>query len=276
MKKILLPTDFSDNSRNAISYALNFYKNDNCEFNVLHSYHIGDYLKERKTALEKQNLEKKLSILMQEIKMRYPNPKHTFKTILQDQPLIEMLNNQVENNSFEVIILGSQGADNSKKNTYGANTIHMMEDVINCPLLAIPAHVKFSEIKEIVLATGFKTTPKPREYDFIKELLHKTKSKLRILYIQENGGLTSKQQNNKSQLFNLLKEVNYTFHTLAHVTVPIGIYCFTESRLSDMIIFINKKYKFFRNVLFDPLYKDVGNYSKIPVLIIQTSEENLS
>ena len=36
MKTILLPTDFSDNSWNAIEYALNFYKELNCNFYLLH------------------------------------------------------------------------------------------------------------------------------------------------------------------------------------------------------------------------------------------------
>ena len=36
MKNILLPTDFSDNSWNAIEYALNFYKDSICNFYVLH------------------------------------------------------------------------------------------------------------------------------------------------------------------------------------------------------------------------------------------------
>jgi hypothetical protein len=37
MKNILLPTDFSDNSWNAIEYAINFHKNDTCTFYLLHT-----------------------------------------------------------------------------------------------------------------------------------------------------------------------------------------------------------------------------------------------
>ena len=38
MKKILLPTDFSDNSWNAIKYALQLYKDQECNFILLHTY----------------------------------------------------------------------------------------------------------------------------------------------------------------------------------------------------------------------------------------------
>ena len=38
MKKILLPTDFSDNANNAISYAVQLYKNEKCNFILLNTY----------------------------------------------------------------------------------------------------------------------------------------------------------------------------------------------------------------------------------------------
>ena len=38
MKKILLPTDFSDNAWNAITYALQLYKNVKCNFILLNTY----------------------------------------------------------------------------------------------------------------------------------------------------------------------------------------------------------------------------------------------
>ena len=38
MKKILLPTDFSDSAWNAITYAMDFFKNEVCTFYLLHAY----------------------------------------------------------------------------------------------------------------------------------------------------------------------------------------------------------------------------------------------
>ncbi len=38
MKKVLLPTDFSDNSYKAISYAMSLFKDEECTFFLLHTY----------------------------------------------------------------------------------------------------------------------------------------------------------------------------------------------------------------------------------------------
>ena len=38
MKKILLPTDFSENALNAIDYALQLFKDETCAFFILNTY----------------------------------------------------------------------------------------------------------------------------------------------------------------------------------------------------------------------------------------------
>ncbi|WP_341220224.1 universal stress protein [Polaribacter atrinae] len=38
MKNILLPTDFSDNSWNAIQYAVQLFKDEKCNFFIMNTY----------------------------------------------------------------------------------------------------------------------------------------------------------------------------------------------------------------------------------------------
>ena len=38
MKTVLLPTDFSTNSKNAVNWALNFYQSEQVKFILIHSY----------------------------------------------------------------------------------------------------------------------------------------------------------------------------------------------------------------------------------------------
>ncbi len=44
MKKILLPTDFSENSTNAIHYAMAFFKDEACEFYVLNVQKMSSFI----------------------------------------------------------------------------------------------------------------------------------------------------------------------------------------------------------------------------------------
>jgi nucleotide-binding universal stress UspA family protein len=280
MKTILLPTDFSLNSHNAISYALNFYRDEECHFILLHAYKVNGYRQNStfipipgESAREKVKHEAEVKIhqLQKEVEQRYPNPLHSFSTVIQNQQLVVAITEEIKERPINVMIIGTQGNTAAHDVSYGSNTIDIMEEIHNCPILAIPSHVRFSKIKEMVLASGFKIKPVEEEYSFVKELLKKTGASLRVLHIEENG-LSKEQEKNREDLMKILQEVSHSFHTLAHVSVPIGIYCFTESRGSDMIAFINKRHSFFQNVLFNPLYKNLGNYSQIPVLIMQTRE----
>lgn len=280
MIRILLPTDFSFNSRNAIFYSINLYKDEVCEFTLLHAYQVNGYIQnstlvpepgEKYMQLEKQNVEKKLSKLIGEIKIEHPNENHSFISISQNTGLVTFINEEVKNSSFELIVIGTQGFTDSKDVAFGTNTKQMLEGVNNSPIFAIPSHIKFSKITEIVLATGFKTNPQPKDYSFIKKLVRKTNSELRVLFVDEGLGLNAGQIKNREILFSLLADVPFTYHSLTHVTIPVGIYSFSESRESNVIAFINRKHSFLENVLFNPLFKSVGNYATIPVLIIPAS-----
>jgi len=279
MKNILLPTDFSENAWNAIIYTLHLYKNVSCKFILLNSYQIGGYHEGSKFIpipgnedLEKakENSENGLQRLIEVIKKGYPNHKHKFFAVSHNYPLVEAIEHELEQNDIELIIIGTKGSTGAYEVIYGSNTIKIMDEVESCPILAVPSNVPFFEIKEIVLASSLKITHNEKDFQYLKKFALQTNTRICVLHIEEEeGGLSIAQKQNKHLLESYLEGVQLSFHSLAHVSVPIGIYCFIESRGSDVIAFVNKKHSFFEKLLFNPLYKDLGNYSTIPVLVLQ-------
>lgn len=278
MKNILLPTDFSENAWNAILYTLHLYKNESCKFILLNSYQINGYYKDSNLVpipgnedLEKarKNSEQRLQSLKEVIKKGYPNSKHHFVAASHNYPLIEAIEQELKQNDIEVIVIGTKGSTGAYEVIYGSNTIKIMDEIERCPILAVPSNVPFFEIKEIVLASSFKISHNEKDFQYLKKLALQTNARICVLHIEEEGGLSISQKQNRNLLDSYLEGIEHSFHTLAHVSVPIGIYCFIESRGSDMIAFVNKKHSFFEKLLFNPLYKDLGNYSVIPVLVLQ-------
>ena len=278
MKDILLPTDFSENAWNAILYTLHLYKNESCRFILLNSYQVNGYFQKSKLnpipgsdelKNAKQNSEQGLQRLIEVIKNGYPNPNHSFIAKSHNYPLTEAIDHQLKKNNIEVLVIGTQGTTGAYEVVYGSNTIKIMDEIESCPILAVPSNVPFYELNEIVLATSFKIRHNDEDFQYLKKLAHQTKARIGILHIEEEAGLSIFQKQNKNNLESFLEKVPHSFHSLAHVSVPIGIYCFIESRGSNMIAFINKKHSFFEKLLFNPLYKDLGNYSIIPVLVLQ-------
>ncbi|CAN5181332.1 hypothetical protein BH23BAC2_BH23BAC2_09930 [soil metagenome] len=277
MKNIILPTDFSLNAFNAARYALHFYREDTCNFILLNAYEVGDYhegsafvpVPNKDSLLQaKKNSEEQLLSLKAQLRNLSGNLTHTFEHVTQNLPLITAINLQTSEVKTEVVIIGTQGVTDAHDVAFGINTINIMEDVRNVPILAVPSHVMFTNIGEIVLATGFKMQYSPRELEFLKSTVLNHHAHLRILHINETEKLSEQQIINKNDLEFKLTNVPHSFHNLSYVTIPLGIYSFTESRGSEMIAFIKKKHNFLVNLLADPLYKKLGNYSQIPVLVM--------
>jgi nucleotide-binding universal stress UspA family protein len=283
MKNILLPTDFSVNAYNAALYSLQLYREVQCNFILLHSYQVNGYY-EGSAFVAKPNIrsiddlerssEKKLEDLKKDLESHIPGNNHRFETVMKNIPLEHAVNLEISFRKIEVVVIGTQGETAARDVAFGNNTINLMENVTNCPVLAVPSHVTFTGIREVVLPTGFKIGFSTGSLDYLISLVNTHHASLRILHIEE-AGLDTEQEDNRSFLNKLLEPIPHSYHYLSYVSVPIGIYCFTESRGSDMIAFLNKKHSFFENLLFEPLYKKIGNFAHIPVLVLQIDHSGL-
>lgn len=277
MRNLLLPTDFSANSRNAISYALQLYRQEECLFTLLHAYKVNEYEEDSmltpipsKSDLEKAEKEtqKRLHKLVEELKQETSNQLHRFATVSVNNKLVSAVKDQLPVLMPELIVIGTHGHTGSDEIVYGSNTRALMEDISNCPILAVPAHIRREKINELVLANSFKIELAPQDLQFLLDLCKREEAPLRVLHIAEEGGLSQKQKENKKRLKEKLKTVTHSFHNLEFLSVPLGIYSFTESRGSGMIAFINKKHSLLENLMLNPLYQNLAHYSKVPVLVL--------
>lgn len=282
MKTILFPTDFSNNALNGVKYTLDMYEAIPCTFILLNAYAVNDYVEgssfiarpsEPLMQEAKELSETNLTTLKANLEDLKPNRQHTFQTVSKNYSLIDAINEQLDANPIDVIVIGTQGSTGDYKTVYGSNTISTMEEIKNCPILAIPSKETFSGLNEIVLATGFYMEYEKSDFDFLLQLAEEQNAPIRIFTVTEVGGLTKDQEANKEHIARYFENIPHSFHILEHVNVPIGIYCFSESRNSSMISFVNKKYNFLEKLLFSPLYKDLGDYSKTPVLVLHRTRD---
>ena len=107
MKNILLPTDFSDNSWNAIEYALKLFKDEPCKFYLLHTYTPAVYHVEYVLVSPAQfglgdaireNVLNQLKTLEEKIKTTFKNPQHIFERIAAFNTLILEIKDIVQEN----------------------------------------------------------------------------------------------------------------------------------------------------------------------------------
>lgn len=277
-RKILLPTDFSENATRAIRYALELFKGETCIFYFLNVFSATPNILESLLNMEpgsemyetkKSNSESGLvETLNQYAFQEDGNPRHSFQTISTFNSTLEAIKISVEEKDIDFIVMGTKGETGSATEVFGGTAISVMEKVRNCPVLVVPESAKLHLPKEIVFPTGYKTHFKKRELSHLVDLAKKCKASIKVLHIATENQLNEKQMNNKQLLMEYLEDVDHSFHSLSHMKISTAIKCFIESRESDMVAFINKKHAFFGSILTQPLVKEIGYASKVPILVL--------
>lgn len=276
-KRILVPTDFSRNAMNAIHYALYLYKKQDCEFYFLNvfrvAYYTTDTLIVPEPGSEAYETAKAVSEdgfikLLENLELHHDNPKHSYHTISSNNLLSEAIGQTIKKNDIELVVMGTQGATRAKGIIFGSNTLMAMENIRECPVLAVPEDFRFSTPKEIVFSTNFKATFKRKELNYLIEIAQMFHASTRVLYVNKEPGLNKVQEGNKQLLDEILGDVDHSFHILSDSNIPNAIASFVKSRDSDMIAFINRKHFFFESIFSRPLVKDIGYNATTPILAL--------
>ncbi len=276
MKNILIPSDFSENSWNAIKYALDFFKNTPCNFYVLHVTLATNYatsespifsttadvdilLKQHKTSIQN---------LVVKIKKYSQNSQHNFYPVSSYNFFIEAIRNQIEEKKIDLIVMGTKGASGLNEVILGSNTGDLITQV-KCPVLIIPENAVFKTPTEIAFPTDYNIFYQHEILNQISELAKMYNSIIRILHIVKNKEeLTKFQQENKSFLNDFFNGEKHSFHKITNKKIEQGIQCFAESREIDMIIMIAKNINLFQRILFKPTVEDISYHTEIPFLVL--------
>lgn len=279
MKKILIPTDFSANARNALIYAINLFKNEKCTFYLLNAFHLEHFTTHNLTRSNpadptyeqtKEESEKNLEKLIQGIEGKIDHSNYHFEIIASYNSVLEAIKESVEKKDISLIIMGTKGETNASNILFGSNTANVMEKIQQCPILVVPQDFVFlkESKKEIVFVTDFHTSYKYKEIETLLSIAQHIKAVVRILHILENGKLTAEQEAHKEVLKQSLNGIESTFHSLTHIKVADGIQSFIEDKGSDMLALIHKKQSFLNSIFSRSLLKKVGYKPQIPVFVM--------
>lgn len=276
-RKILLPTDFSRNAWDAISYAIELFKNEACDFYILNVYNFSGYAmdniviaqpnNEYADAVREKSI-KGLEKILQRISFRDDSTDHEFYTLSKNDNLLDAIKEVVELKDIDLVIMGTKGDTDALNVSFGSNTVMVMEKERNCPVMAIPPDTVFTPPSEIVFPTSFKTHFKKRELAYLIDIARITDAPVRILHVQTEKQLSETQLNYRGLLEEYFEGLEYSFHTLEKSDIGEAVELFVQSRNSGMIAFINKKHTFFGSVFSRPLVKELGIHSRVPVLAL--------
>ena len=278
MKNILLPTDFSDDSWNAIEYALNFYKDTVCNFYVLHVNRLSTLATDNFLYDNDQNVlidinveqsKKQLKALLKKITIKFGVHKnHKLYTLTDSNFFIESIRKHIAEKNIDVIVMGTKGASGLSKFIIGSNTGDVITKV-QCTTLVVPENAQFNKIEEIAFPTDFSLSNGLQVLHPISEILDKNKVCLKILNINKKSSeLNTQQQRNKELLEDYFYNCTHSFHFLINKKVEDAVQCFVKKRDIDMIAMVAKNLNYFQQILFHTKVEEISYHTDIPFLVL--------
>lgn len=276
MKNILIPTDFSDNSLNAIRYALDYFANIPVNFYVLHVRGNKQFQKKEGDELV---FEESATLLIQGPKIRLDeqiktcnllakNPSHNFHPLLEEGRLVETIRQYVGEKEIDYIVMGTKGASKISQNEIGSNTCEVITKV-KCPILVIPEHAKFKGIRNTAFLTDYNCLYRNKVISTLSETLELQKSALRILHSRtQNASLTPSQVDNKGFLHYFFRETKHSFHLMDNKNMEAGIQDFVDTWDITLLAIVAKNLNFIQKLLLRRATETIDYHTELPFLVI--------
>jgi nucleotide-binding universal stress UspA family protein len=277
MRTVLIPTDFSANARHAIDYALQLYKCERTNFYFLHAYADevygpfknkgGDSVEEQKKKTEK-SVQSTLNELIDDIKQKHPNPKHSYEAISAFESLVDAVNDFANQINIDLVIMGTQGKTANKKITFGSHTVQVFK-YVQCPVLAIPEDFEYRQPKKILFPTDYMLPYKRRELKLLNTLAAEFKSEVHCLYISDFEDLSHRQIDNKRFLEESLPDA-YLFADRTPVRNKAqAITEYIGEKDIDLLVMVNSRHSFLEDMLYRSTVDEIGLNLKLPFLVMQ-------
>jgi nucleotide-binding universal stress UspA family protein len=282
MRKILIPTDFSENSINALKYALELFKYDFSEFFIMHAYQDDIYADKALMAKETMSEVTKiisgrsklqLEDILKQIHDTSPNPRHTYNIVSSNSMLIDEADKIVDGENIDIIVMGTRGKTNDRKLTFGSHTLQVLR-YVQCPVLAIPENYKHIQPRRILFPTDYMIPYKRRELKLLCEMASPYRAMIDMLYISKSEKLSLRQENNLNFIKELLRKNKINFKTVNDKSKTNAIYTYIKENNIDMLVMVNTRHSFLENILFQSTIDKISLYIDIPFLALQNIRRN--
>lgn len=280
--RVLVATDFSNESYNALFYVTQLLENRPCIFYILNVFEKPSSLlssnnrkldeNEKVEALEKGSMEK-LKKTFHRIHLDNKNELHEFQTLAKQGTLYTVISQTTVNLKIDLLVMGNKGNTGAKEIFMGSNTVHIIHNLKKCPLLAVPKEIDFKKPKEIAFITDLKKGCGLKTLEPLLELAKYLGATVKVLHISEEQFLSTLQTSNKKLLDISLKRINHDFASIYEFSDKAQVIdSFIKTRKVDMYSLVYTKKSFIERLFKKPVIMDLSIYADVPFLILPNRE----
>ncbi|MGB8194130.1 MAG: universal stress protein [Chitinophagaceae bacterium] len=273
MKTFLVPTDFSETSKNAARYAAQIAKQYQDVHIIL--YNLSDEIAVGSDSSplsdDDHSRHKIMELALESIRTdlcRFTNCQITC-VAEEGNSLIDSLDRYARHNSVDMIIMGITGSTRLEQIFMGSNTLKMVERG-TCPVMIVPPLALFKGIQDIMLTSDFKDVERTMPTKPIQKVLDLFRANLHVVNVDHEHyvEVTEEYKAERGKLETILQAHNPQFYFIRMYDFMDAVNQFVEDKEIDLILTVPKKHSFLSGVFRSSYTKRLAYHSHVPIIAV--------
>jgi nucleotide-binding universal stress UspA family protein len=269
IKKILLATDFSENSKVAAQYAVQLAQKIKAELILFHTYYIQTTSVEFVEFIDIHEFNLIRNEQLNSLKMSIEQDGLNITTdVTIGLSATDEITEAVRRHDADLLILGLKGTTFLESLFIGSTALSLFTHS-PVPVLAIPSSAHFSEIKNIAFAYDGEDVESSKNIQFLSDFTTDLNAELFAFTV-----LNKEQQEEFNEsvkgiiLKNLLGGIKHNYQLVSNENVQDGIHEFVARSSADILAFVPRKHSFFQRIFVGSKTQEFAKQSHIPLLIL--------
>ena len=272
MKTIVVPTDFSDISNNAMEYAIGLAKNTGSSILLFHAYQVPVSMTDVPIVLVSvEDLQKNAEGKMADVKASVEQATGGAIKIYAETKLgdtVDELENICSHVKPFAVVMGTKGATGLERVFFGSTTLTTIKH-LSWPVIVVPPGKRFSEIKKIGFACDFREVVKTTPTHFIKDFVSEFHADLHVLNVDYKSAHFKPETPEESALLHtMLEDLNPKYDFIEDENIEAGIERFAEKNNLDLVITIPKKHKLLEGLFKKSHTRELVFHSQVPIMCV--------
>jgi nucleotide-binding universal stress UspA family protein len=275
MNTFLIPTDFSETSKNAARFAANLANTAPDVELIL--FAVPDRIDTGSDGTPLDSDEKAthtiMKLAMESVKTELSGITDAKITTVVEEAghFVDSLNRYVRHHNIQMVIMGITGASRLEKVFVGSNTLKLV-DSHTVPVMIVPPDSIFKGAKNIMMISDFKNVDKTIPLHDIKSVLNLFGCNLHVVNVNAEHyvQLTQEYQAESNRLQEMLAQYNPEFYFIRMYNFMDALNQFVIDKDIDLIITIPKHHSFLSHFLKTTHTTRLAYQSNVPIIAIHS------
>jgi nucleotide-binding universal stress UspA family protein len=272
MKRIIVPTDFSETATNSLVYAHAIRTQLEGYIQLVHVYkpeavYIDNnvFIDERIEQVRRERLDDYVN----KINNSWPTADDDFVpiegTFKIGFVIDEIRDLCLEENGNCLLVFGSNGESDGLITIFGSVSSKLIE-ITPCPALVIPPTVLYNKISNILCGVA-ELKKNTKALDSLVDFSRRFKAKLNFVHVNDDG-VSYPQEEFINFIEANYKDLDYSFKILENDDISSAILAYAESLSIDVIAIVRKSRNFFERMFHKSISKELAKLANTPLLIL--------